>query len=520
MIKYWLSIGLAMYLMSTALFGQNQNAIDSLHIVLKDQYGGDRFPALYELAFEYFDKDTDQALHFIQLAEEAAIVSGDSLWVVKSKRVKGQILYRMERIEECVKILENVLPTALRNAFSMESTLITSTLGSSYLFAGKFDRALQYYFQSLQLSKSSKDSADVAGGLNNIGLAYYKLSDYKKALRYYKESLDLQKARGKVEQRILTNISLCYAYLSDFASARRYLEESLSACGLNCPPRSIMFQMFASGLIYFGLKQFEEADRDFRHSYSLSITLLNSRLQLDNIYFLTEIRVILNRIPEAEGYLREAEKIAAKSIPFNMEMIKLYSRFYEVYLAIPDYKRASDYQKKYIQLRDSIYSHELTTNLMRVESELLERENEAKIEAQVEVIKLKEDVIRQQKALNVITIFLTLVTASFLILLFRNYRKNKLLNVLLDKKIRERTNELETNRNDLLNIVKHQELVLRRVSAGVGDRISTLKGLCFTALEDLSDPLALTYIDKIKDTSWQLDGYLRSVFVEAKPVKS
>ena len=53
-----------------------------------------------------------------------------------------------------------------------------------------------------------------------------------------------------------------------------------------------------------------------------------------------------------------------------------------------NFKKVEFYQSKYITLKDSIYNKELTTNLMKIEAEHLEKENKEKIEFQNRILAL------------------------------------------------------------------------------------------------------------------------------------
>jgi hypothetical protein len=112
MIKYALFIVLGMCFLVNDLQSQDQKVIDSLHVVLSDKVGGERFHPLYELTFQYIMKDDEKALMLIGEAENAALLSGDSLSILKSKRVKGQILDLLGRVDEARKTFEVALPMA------------------------------------------------------------------------------------------------------------------------------------------------------------------------------------------------------------------------------------------------------------------------------------------------------------------------------------------------------------------------------------------------------------------------
>ena len=92
-----------------------------------------------------------------------------------------------------------------------------------------------------------------------------------------------------------------------------------------------------------------------------------------------------------------------------------------MYIKVKNHERTAFYQQKYIQLKDSVYSEELTINLMKIEADYQERENRAKIEAQGQVLQLKEEIIKRQQILNIVVSFSILVLIAFTIVLWRNF---------------------------------------------------------------------------------------------------
>src|SRR5690606_10095554 len=72
-----------------------------------------------------------------------------------------------------------------------------------------------------------------------------------------------------------------------------------------------------------------------------------------------------------------------------------------------------------------------------------ETESLQRIAEQNEVLALKEEIIYRQWVLNIVAAFLGCTTLTLLIFVFRSYRQKTNLNAILDKKITERTRELE-----------------------------------------------------------------------------
>jgi tetratricopeptide (TPR) repeat protein len=488
--------------------GQNNSVIDSLESVLKHKVGAARYEPLHKLAVEYVDKDNEKALQFILDAEQAALLSGDSLWIAKSWRAKGQILYRLERMKESMLWLSSALSLSERRKFSKEIMFVNNSLASVYLFLGRFDEALKCYFKTNDLASTLNEQSHLFFSLNNIGVTYYKLRDYAKGLQYFLRASEVEEYSGNHPSTTAMNISLCYANLKDFKPAQKYLQEALENCSSSCSDFERVHSNYTSGVIYLGLGRHREAESAFLSSYAYAVKENDSRMQLDNIYLLSEIYINEERTAKAMTYLQNGENLIRKGMPFNLEAIKLYFRLSKLFLAKGNFRQAAEYQSRYIQLKDSIYNESLTNNLMKIEAEQVERENEARLAAQAETIALKEAIISRQLIIHVVSALLAVSSLILFITLFKSLRQRKNMNNLLERNIRERTFELESSRHELLKLIREKELRNCRAAGDLADGIRTIRGLCLTGSKDISDPVARTYMNKIDSVSDRLNSLL------------
>ncbi len=496
--------------------GQNQKAIDSLTAVLATRTGGDRYSPLYYLAFQYMDIDNKRAFEFIGQAEAAALLSGESLWIVKSKRVKGQILYKLERTAECIPLFETALAIAGRNNFRKECLMILNAFGTTYLFRGQLDKALAKFIKAFELAQEEGDSLYLPMTLGNIGLTYYQLEDFRKALTYLLKGVEMSRSMKRpVDYFLFVNISLCYSQLEEFSKAEVYLTKTIKECERQPSDKAMMHTKLASGFLLKRLKRYDQAVDQFLSSYSLAQKINNTRIMLDNLFILAEVFIDKNELKKAGFYLQMAEKIISKGAPFPQTIMQIYSRQSGIYMKMGKYRDLANSQRKYIQLRDSIFNADLTTRLMTAEAEFRERENKAKIEAQSEIILLKEEAITRQQRLNLITELLGVITLVFSIFLFLNFRRKKRLNILLERKIRERTLELELSRDELLKVIREKEMKISRATGVIADSVSTIEGLCVTARKETSDPVTRSYLRMILKTSDRIANDLQTVFKDA-----
>ncbi len=464
--------------------------VNSLRVELQGKANDlEAYYFLHDLALGLIDFDNEKALIVIEEAAPIATRTADTLCIVKSQRVRGQIQFRLGLPQATISVVEPLLAFKTITQYTDEYLSILNLLAVCHLSMSQFDEALKYHLKTLHFAQERNNGAFIATSLMNMGICYYKLRDYDKALPFMIRSYHLSDSLGRVDFSQPLNISLCHAYLNEFEKAKHYLTLSEKICGDDCPPAARLHLSYASGSILFGRNALNEAEREYRISLEISDQLQDHRMFLDNIYMLARIHAKRNEFQRAGAYLDQAQKLISQSIPFNMEMIKVYGQLGELYLRIEDYERAAFYQSHYIVLRDSIYNETVTTSLMEVESEYRQKANLSKIEAQTAIIANRDKTIGRQQALTTVVGLLCIMTAVTLAVIFRSYRLKKMINTILEKKIRERTTEMEAAMRELLTNLEVRAHELSRLSGIINETIKSLTGLSRVASQIDKDDL-------------------------------
>ena len=479
--------------------GQDQQRIDSLSASLNGKIGNDRINTLYELSATLLDDDNQLSLRFSRQAFYLATRSGDTMQIVRTGRVMGSGLWRLQKLDSSRHVYALMYKIAEEGGYTEELSLLATGLAIVYTFTAEYDKALQYYFQSLEIKRSLGDTEGEIRTLINVGVVYYKLKDYEKALRYFNQSKGIQEKTGlRIDTDILmNNIGLSYAYLGQFEEAMLHIDFGMRACGVNCSDIRRMEALFAKGVVHMGLRNLHRSEDYFLQSYDLSKKLKNVRFQLDNIDCLSQIYLERKKPNDAARYLHIGERIIMAYPAFNLENLKLYSRLSDLYRTLRNFEMASDYQFKYRQLKDDVYSEELTNNLMRIEAENLERENLRRIKSQNEILALNQHIIDRQNIINVLSIILILIIIGLGSVLYRNYKQKKRINAFLDLKIGERTRELNNSSLQLSKAFHERDLMLDHANRAYMSLVARIEGLYLNALKDVSDPVGRDYILKI-----------------------
>src|SRR5260221_2642822 len=503
---------LMLVLVSLVSLAQNERKIDSLKSQLVKRNGLDRFDVLYNLVFEYLGKeDFQQSLLYTEEANEIAYQFGDSLRIVKSGRVRGMILQRLDRGGDAIIDFQKVLPISKRNNFVKEYESTLNGLAVSYSYQANYDKALQVHFECLLLLEKERNSEDISVTLNNIRFVYYKLNNYEKALEYYKRILD-QSYQINFKDVLFINIGLCYNDLNDFSTAKKFIDDGLKFCAPNCKDKTTIQGKFGLGVSLFYLDKPKEAEENFLISYELAKKQRDKRFQIENLIYLARINNALDHYDAVKNFLKEAESVADET-EYNVLLINIYRQYSELYTKARDYENAAIYQRKYITLKDSIYSQELMKNLTKVQTNFEEREHIKTIKDQDAVLALKEETLKRQTAENRFYIVIAIMVFALAALMLMLFRLTRRANERLETRVDERTKELNDSNDALKKVNGEMDNFIYKTAHDIRGPLASLKGICNVAIMDVNDTTALGYLKKLDNTAEKLNLILTRLLI-------
>jgi signal transduction histidine kinase len=260
------------------------------------------------------------------------------------------------------------------------------------------------------------------------------------------------------------------------------------------------------------MRDFEEAEKQFMQALELAEKYENLRYVGENNVYLAKVKIARQQYAEAIPFLQQAERIA-QTEGYNELLIDVYRQYSILYTEWQNHEKASEYQRKYIQLKDSVYSEELIDRIAQIQTNYAERENLA-------IIRAKEEVIRRQRMLNFSIGLIALLAASMLFIMFRSnlvikkvnhaLSQAKLeleaLNRDLDQKVKEKTASLE-------KLNQEMEHFIYKTSHDIRGPLATLKGITGVALMDVKDPEAVKYFNRLDVTATKLNRVLSRLLI-------
>jgi signal transduction histidine kinase len=492
----------------------DQRKVDSLKIVIDNAEGRQKYQATFDVAYELFDVDNQEAVRFAEDAYRLSYGTGDSTEIAKSGRIFGQLLRRVERLDESVDIFLKVLPIAERNGVVEEQKKILNALAVAYNLQALYDKALAFNFKSLEIREREENPKEIATALFNIGVVYYKLGNFETALDYYDRAKFIKEDVGDFADydQLLINIALCYAKRGQFDDVRKMVFAAFEVCAAECSDGIRMAGEFALGYSYFEMRDYDNAKDHLLSSLEVGRKIGDKRFQAESLQYLGTIELRNGNLDVAIAALSESEQLSREA-GYNQVLIHVLEGLYQLYRQRNDYEKTAEFQSKYIQLKDSIYSDELIRNLAEVQSNYAERENIKTIAEQDEILHLNQIVIDRQRQVYILVTIVAIISVMIALVFLRYSRalsKAKMelsvMNQTLERRVEDRTKALQNVNNELDNFIY-------KTSHDIRGPLASLKGIANVALLELTDPKAQDYLHKLDASADKLNTILTRLLI-------
>ncbi|NOX17905.1 MAG: tetratricopeptide repeat protein [Chlorobi bacterium] len=358
---------------------------------------------------------------------------------------------------------------------------ILSFIGVVYRNIGDLDKALVYYYKSLNVSKQYKDSiqlgysyenlsdyyykkasysvslengltayeifskinndAGKAYSLNNLGEIYLKQKNYEKALSFFEQAAELRKKNNDRRgfAKSLIGLAEVYAETGKAKKAENTYNRSLSISKKINYKKGIGSALAGLSEIYFNRGDFARALALADSSLTIDKAIKNKYGIIKNFNRLGLINFKMSDFDLAKDYFIKAGKSAKSSGHLDQEM-ESYKNLGVLFSSKSNYKLAYYYYKKYMSLKDSIYSREKMGKIADLQTTF------AVAKKELENSILKKDV-EYQKTLGKLFVLISFITIIIIILFVMKNRANRKANHLLT--------ELNNSKDKFFSIIAH-----------------------------------------------------------------
>jgi len=529
-----------------------QNAIsqvnlDSLKEIIPELKGKVKLQALADLAYGYQFIDNEEQGKYSRQGLEFALSYGDSLFLAKFIIEQGYYYKYKGSYQEALTNFTRAASICTKNHYNAVLGTAYTGLGAVYHELNWYDKALEYHTKSLALKEVEGDKRAMGVSYNNIGIVYYRIDDPKRALEYYLKSLKFKLEVNDTASCIINYINMgdVYAELDEKDSKQNAINSFKKAIELSKKYN----QLQRVGFAYYGISNVFADHHEYDSAkYFLDLSIEESiknnykKLESSNYYLLAKIAFQEGKFNLAINYLERSQNLITK-LRDKTRIKNNYGLYAEIFEALNKVDSALHYQKMFSVMKDSIFNEELANNLANVQIATIEEQTQRKLAD-------KDEQISTGKLISFFLLSILALSAALIVVIFRNYaqtnkinrqlnesnskieaqkenleKKNdqlaeaqitiqkqnevlKNINIDLDKKVQERTLELDRSNHELEKAVKDLDQFIYKTSHDLRGPIATMQGIINLGVMEAKEKVSIEYFHTLHKVSNNLNNVL------------
>ncbi|HEY5561691.1 MAG TPA: GGDEF domain-containing protein [Clostridiaceae bacterium] len=321
----------------------------------------------------------------------------------------GQAYLHMSKYEKAMGYLIDSINLSQRQGICDLQVLAYINIGNAYFDIGEYEKSLDYYNSAENLTKIFAHSNNYYKNIsfefyaskiyNNIGEIYRVLRCYEDAIIYYNLSLDIERKMNSQDTFgiVLSNLGYVEYHLGNYDKALEYLTESLTCLVNNDYKIGIVEAYGLFALIHEKKANYEESERYFSEAIDISseISYIYGKIELllDFSNFLENIgkrEAAIDKVDEA--YIISVDnKMYAKTLEICKRAISLYEQTNDINSANKYYMLYFENERKLEPLELENRARNLKT---KVKLDSLEKENKTILEKS-EVLRRKAEDLKE-----------------------------------------------------------------------------------------------------------------------------
>ncbi len=398
----------------------SDNVSDSLNSIITNKHSSesDKIYAKIALANNTFKTNPDKALVEINEVIQIAKNNNNKKALASAYFHKGYINYQLTDNFSAIQNYRQTINYAEESADSVMLNDTYNKLGLVYFDFGNYQKALSYYQKSIEISDVTRDKLRLSKAYNNIGLIYLEWKIYDISLEYQEKALKIRQVLNKPKYiaRSLNNIGNVYLKQESYKKAYKYYKQSLEIKKTVDDKRGLGNGYNNIGFYYQKINKYDSALYYYSESISIKKIIKNKKGLATTLANIGEVYIAKGEIKRGIGYIKESLEIASKN-NLTSTIYENYRLLFNAYYLIHEYEKAIEYQSKYIETRDSVFSQRKYLLLSQLESKYKDEQNQKQIkilENEKTIAELEVKQLGSRKAVYIIA----LIAVIFLLILF------------------------------------------------------------------------------------------------------
>ena len=437
-------------------FSENQERIDSLNQIAKNESGVEKINALCELGDIFKNSNPKQSLEYgnqaLKISEESEYEYGKA-WAYS---IIGIYYHNTGNYNKSIEKFKKSLILLRKLNKQIKEAPVCIGIGNSYFLISDYDKAFEYYLKASKLYEDLKDEIGYAKAISSTGFVYRAKKEYAKAINKYEVALEIMERKMNFEgiTATLNNIGIIYLQTNDFTKSIEYFLKSLKMHQQMKSPEHKLLNLYNNiAISYSGLGNFSDAliyyydalriSKGINNKYAVSAILIN----MADIHF--DMKNYSLAILTTDSALEVAAEINAISLMYNC-----YNKYANIYSKMGDYEKSLKYKEQYYNLKDSVFNKESSKRIKELEIKY-------DTERQKKQITIQDLEIRKKKN-QYLFLFgiasLVLIIAIIVIFQYRiKIKRNNELKLANQKLIESEKNlkQINDTKDKLFSIISH-----------------------------------------------------------------
>jgi len=323
-----------------------KNSDDKIKAVFYLNKAGDKAQSLYAFknAINYY-RDSIKILELTELEKEQLT----QLSEIYNKLAFSQSIIGERKDAEIN--LTKALKYSKKNGDKDNESLVLMGMGNLYGDIGKWDKAIEYFKNSLLISEEINNLRRKARIIKSIGLAYLFRGDTEKGYKYLKDSLKICeeiKAEALLAM-VLNNMGIYYDMVGEWKKAIEVYKKSLSISKKYNNVIEMSNIMGNIGIVYSTLNNSNSAISNYKKSIILSERIGDIYNQGINFVHLGEEYLKKDKFNEVKYYISNAEKIF-KELEDKLGLADVYKLKGILSKKLKNWEESDNYFKKSIKI--------------------------------------------------------------------------------------------------------------------------------------------------------------------------
>jgi signal transduction histidine kinase len=429
-----------------------QQNTDSLKTLLEaNLHDTARLNILYNLANEFSMDDLDQSILYSKQLFELSEATNNNIKLAEAYRLLSMSYFQKQNpLDSILQFAQEGLEVANRTGDLRLQNDLRGSIALMLERSGQYKEAFILFQEIINTSLEAGLKVQAMKALSNAALIPWYKKDYKTVNIYYFRALEIAEELGQAEFEavMLNNVAEVYKELNLLDSALIYFNKSVEINKKLNRKARVAYTLAHIGSTYGKLKKYDLANTYFKESYDLAKANKFDRMLAINRAYFVEVLYAQKRYQQSidvgkEGldYLGENGHISRRAIFYEYLSLN--------YEKIGNYQQALEYRKAFQITNDSIFNVKKNEQLQSVEVKYKVQQKEVE-NAQLKAKQENAQKTIRNQALAAIGLLLALLSAiGWGFFVYRSNLRKKKLNVFLEAKVKERTEELENANKNL-----------------------------------------------------------------------